>query len=283
MFPAVPSNPTFRLLPLRLLAVLLLAPIVVWGHGDLHESIAVLDREILARPGEAVLYLQRGELHRKHEDWLKAAADYDRAAALDPALAAVDLARGALGVEARRPEAAREALDRFIGKRPDDPAGYAARARLSCHEKQPAAAGEDFARAIALSPEPAPELFLDHAAALRDAGRAADAVAILDAGIAKRGPLVTLAIMALDLETTLGRTDAALRRVDALIAAAPRKEGWLHRRGDILEKAGRAAEARAAYELALAAIAVVPEYRRATEATRTLQTQIEAALRRVQP
>ena len=133
-----------------------------------------------------------------------------------------------------------------------------------------------------MSGKASPELYLESAEVLREAGREGEAVAVLDEGMARLGRLGTLAAMALDLEIALGRTEAALRRVDALIAAAPRKEGALYRRGAILEKAGRVAEARAAYELALAAIAAVPEYRRGTEATRTLQIQIEAALRGVQ-
>ena len=281
----VPRDSSFHFPPQRFLALAcalaLLAPVAGWGHGELHEAIAVLDSEIVARPGEAALYLRRGELYRKHADWLKAAADYDRAAALDPSLAVVDLARGALGIEARRFEVARAALDRFIASRPDDPAGYAGRARLLRRQKEPLAAAQDFARAVALSRPPAPELFLEAAEALREAGRPGEAVAVLDDGIARLGPLVTLAAMALDLEAALGRTDAELRRVDALIATAPRKEGWLYRRGTILEESGKLADARAAYEQALVAIAAVPEYRRATEATRTLQEKIEAALGRV--
>lgn len=282
MEPLAPRDFPFRVAA-RILALALLAPAFALGHSDLHEAITALDREIAAQPASAALHLRRGELHRKHADWLKAAADYDRAAALDPALKVVDLARGALGVEARRPEAAKTALDRFVKNCPDDAAGYAARARLLRQQKEPAAAAEDFARAVACAQQPAPDLFLDYAELLREAGKPADAVAVLEAGIAKLGPLVTLAALALDLEIAQGRTDTALRRVDALVAAAPRKEAWLLRRSGILEKAGRMAEARAACEQARAALAVVPEVRRSTAAARALQDEIEAALRRLQP
>ena len=282
-----PLDSRFHLSSLRLLAlvcvVLLCSSTTGWGHGDLHEAISALDHEIALRPDAATLYLRRGELHRKDGDWLKAAADYDRAAALDPSLSAVDLARGALELDMGRPEAARMVLDRYIRNKPDDSAGYVARARLLRRQKEAVAAAADFARARALSREPSPELYLESAEALREAGRLDEAVAVLDQGTGRLGPLGSLAMMALDLEIALGRTDAALRRVNSLIAAAPRKEGSLYRRGAILEKVGRIAEARAAYELALAAIAAVPEYRRGTEATRALQTEIEGALRGLQP
>ena len=44
--------------------------------------------------------------------------------------------------------------------------------------------------------------------------------------------------------------------------AAERKETWLRRRGDLLRRAGRETEARAAYSAALKAIASLPAWLR---------------------
>ena len=38
---------------------------------------------------------------------------------------------------------------------------------------------------------------------------------------------------------------AALRRIDVALGGAPRREGWLYRRGEVLERAGRPVGARA--------------------------------------
>ena len=78
---------------------------------ETNESLDVVDVELVRfeqDPNNASLYLKRGELHRIHQDWPAAAADYDRAAQLDPNLAVVDLARGAMAaVELQHIEAAR--------------------------------------------------------------------------------------------------------------------------------------------------------------------------------
>jgi len=99
----------------------------------------------------------------------------------------------------------------------------------------------------------------------------------LNDGIAKLGPIVSLQLPAIELELALGRHEAALARVDAVGAGAPRQEVWLARRGEILEQASRATDARRAYRAALLAL----EAARPTRATRELESRIQAALGRL--
>ena len=266
----------------RLLALLcLLAPAAALAHGDVHEEIAATTKRIAESPADAKLYLQRGELHRAHQDWTAAAADFDKAQELDPTLVFVDLARGAMLGEARRTEAAKVALDRFISRRPDDAAGYIARARVLAEAESWQAAAEDFAQAIARSKEPEPTLFIERSRAFREMKKMDDAIRALDEGIARMGPLIVLMQAALDLETEAGRTDAALARVGKIIDASPRKERWLTRRGALLEKAGRADAAREAFTAAQSALASVPADRRSTAAMQDLAKSIDAALARI--
>ena len=82
------------------------------AHGSIDEEIAILDREIAARPGEASLYAARGELHRVHRDWPRALADLERAARLDPADADIDLYHGRMLLDAGHPAAAERVLAR---------------------------------------------------------------------------------------------------------------------------------------------------------------------------
>jgi hypothetical protein len=93
------------------------------------------------------------------------------------------------------------------------------------------------------------------------------------------GPLVTLELQAIDLDSGLKRYDSALRRIDAVMARLQRKESWLVRKGQILKLAGREKESRAAYETALAAIEHLPAAHRNTRATLQLETTIRSALR----
>jgi predicted negative regulator of RcsB-dependent stress response len=94
----------------------------------------------------------------------------------------------------------------------------------------------------------------------------------------KIGPALPLHLSLLDLELEAGRFDAALSRVDQIARGSDRKDLWCVRRGEILVRAGRPAEASGAFRAALAAIESLPAERRGTKFTRDLETKARAAL-----
>jgi tetratricopeptide (TPR) repeat protein len=142
---------------------------------------------------------------------------------------------------------------------------------------EPAAAARDYALALAGAARPQPEHFVEHRDALVAAGDPAGALAALDAGIARIGPIVSLEIPAAALALDLGRPDDALARIDGLLARSPGNPILLARRGEVLARAGRTAEARAAYETALAVLERRPRHRRSERAT-ALELEIRTAL-----
>jgi len=265
------------------LASALVCPHEGAAHSDIAEQIAAVTARIEVEPRRADLFLKRGELHRAHRDWAPALADYDRAAALDPGLTSVDLARAAVGLDADTPGAALAAIERFLARRPGHADGLALRARILARLGRPLEAAEDWGRAIAASSRPRPELYLERARALAAADRRLDeALATLDEGIRRLGSVVTLELAAAELEISVARYDAALARVDRLAAAAPRREQWLLQRGEILERADRAAEAREAFAAALRAVEALPDARRRTRAVEDIETRSRSALRRLE-
>ena len=90
-------------------------------------------------------------------------------------------------------------------------------------------------------------------------------------------PSVQEILAAIDLEEQLGRHEAALRRIDRLIAQSPRNPAWLARRGELLERMGETAEAKASYAKALAAIEARPAAQR-SQRTAALERRLRAAL-----
>jgi tetratricopeptide (TPR) repeat protein len=154
---------------------------------------------------------------------------------------------------------------------------------VHAREKRWVAAAEDFGHAIEFARTPNPELFIERAQAFRADGKLDDAIATLDAGLAKLGALITLTQLAIDCEVEAGRLDAALARLAKVVDAAPRKERWLLRRGELLEKAGRIDVAREAYTAAQAALSKLPPERRATAAMEKLAQDLTAALTRLAP
>jgi tetratricopeptide (TPR) repeat protein len=275
---------SLRIISIALAAVAIL-PLRLLAHGDLHEQILAVTEQIAKDPKNSELYLKRGELHRMHQEWDLAQADYDHAAALNTTLAVVDFTRGRMFLEANWPHSAKICLDRFLLKHTNHVEGFLARARTLVKLERPLDAERDFTTAIRYAPSGRPELYIERAQALANAGdkHYAGALRGLDEGIERLGPLVTIQLHAIDLELKRKQFDAALARLEKIAAQSPRKETWLVRRGEILLQAGRREEARAAYEQALKALDALPPGRRNVPAMNELEKRIKAALETTRP
>jgi len=227
------------------------------AHPEIDEALARLAAALASAPNDASLYLERGELYAKHEDWTSAEANYVIVAELAPRLSGLALARGALALARGNPTEARSFLDVATTADSTNPTAFVLRARAFGRLGLRKAALGDYAAAFRLLTSPSPELYLERAALFASP---AEAIRSLDEGIAQLGPILSLHLRALELEISLGRTDDALSRIDLLTSTSERRELWLKRRGDILTSAGRRADARAAYEAALLAIASLPAW-----------------------
>jgi Flp pilus assembly protein TadD len=115
---------------------------------------------------------------------------------------------------------------------------------------------------------------MTHRDALLAAKKPADALRALDQGMARLGPIASLQLAAIDMETSNQNWAGALERLDQLLKQAPKSEVWIVRRGEILEHLGRRDEARAEREKALQLITARPAARR----NQTL-TELEHRLR----
>ena len=282
-----PALPAFHGCPaafrwLVMVAVLISAlvqPQAACAHGDVHLRILALTRQIEAATNNpARLYLERGELQREHGLWEAAGADYDRAAQLDPDLPGVDLCRAKLLADRGQLEAARAMFDQALQRSPDDGECFVGRARVLVKLGQRPAAIADFWRGLERLREPQPEYVVELAQALTAEGQVEEALRALDEGIRKLGPIVPLQGYALDLELGRKNNDAALARIETILARALRKENWFARRGDILLEVGRTAEARKSYEAALAAVNRLPGRLQQGPAMVKLQAHVNAAL-----
>lgn len=246
------------MLRLRLLATLVFATSVMQAHPEVEDAIVRLNARIAAAPADAELYVQRGELYARHAVWDLAEANYLVAAELDPGHSRLPRVRGALALATGHPTEARGFFDAALTRDGRDAEVFVLRARTHAALGARPAAAADLQRALDLIAQPPPELFLELAALLDPAA----AIRCLDNAIERLGPALTLQLRALALEELLGRTDAALARLDQLTAQSERRETWLKRRGDLLARARRDHDARAAYVAALAAIAALPDWLR---------------------
>jgi tetratricopeptide (TPR) repeat protein len=255
-----------------------LVPSPASAHGDLHDQIAAVTREIAAHPRDARLYVRRGELHRFHGETRAALADFDRALSLDPPSADAQLGRARALLAANRATDARHALAQFVQARPDDAEGHRTFARCLARLGRPRDAAAEYSRAIALLPRPSPDVYVERARAFASAGDRTAAIRGLDEGLQRLGPIVSLEEEAIDFEVATKNWDGALARVDRVAARTPRPESWLARRGEILAAASRPGEARVAFENALTAIERLPPRLRETRAMRRLEARVRDSL-----
>lgn len=268
------------ILQLGVAICLTLIPSLARAHEGLHEQIVAITARIKRDPKNAALYLQRGELHRLHRDWARAAADYDRASRIQPSLTIVDLGRGKMLFESRRFQQAMFVLDRFLRQQPRHVEGLVTRGRVLARIGSRLEAANDFTEALALAPAPDPELYLERAQVLAgDEHYIKEVLRGLDEGIKQLGPLVTLELAAIDLELRRNNYDAALTRLDVITAQSERKETWLVRRGEILKAAGRHEEARKAFSDAIVAIESLPPERRQSRAITALRLRARSAVK----
>jgi tetratricopeptide (TPR) repeat protein len=250
------------------------------AHGDLHDQIANMDRQIAAAPRNAALYLRRAELHRIHREWAAADLDYAKVLALEPQHPDVSWLRARAWLEAGNAAAALPELDLYLGRFPDHASARLTRARVLAAVGRHAQAAADYAVALEHLPEPEPDHYLEQLYAQQSAELSWETqLASIESGLRRVGPVPSLEDAALEVELRAKQWDAALARLDRQASAAVRKERWLFRRGLVLAQADRKEQAVAAFRASLDAIDKLPPALRNPRATAMLAEQVRRELK----
>lgn len=262
------------------LAMLSLSHFTARAHGPLHEQITNITQQLTLRPDDTALLLRRGELNRLDERWNDARADFARAQRLKPTSTEPLLGLGRLALDEGKPADAVPFLSRFVARETNHVEGHLLLARALVRSGHAGESVALFDRAVALAAEPRPEWFIERSQAQFAQGgeHTVAALAGLDEGLTRLGPVPTLQLAAIELELQHDGFDAALRRLDAILAVSERKERWLLRRGNILLRAGRAAEARTAFLAARDAFDAVPFRQQRSLAMLDFRRELEARL-----
>ncbi len=252
-------------------------------HDGLDERLHDIAHRLEESGPRADLYLRRADVLRRLGRHEEAFADLLRAGELDPDVPGLGLARGRLCVDVGWWGAAEGALETHRAREGDghEVSSLLADAALGAGRRADAVAHRR--RALALHDAPPPDLFVQLAREVRAAaadaetGRA-EALAVLEEGLARLGALASLVLPAVELDREAGRWDDALERLRALVDASPRAERWLALRGDVLAEAGRPDEARVAWLAARDALDTLPAHRRSTPLLRELDAHLVRAL-----
>jgi predicted Zn-dependent protease len=272
-----------RLLPRRGLVVGLVSLAVALavtparGHVGLDELQHAVDEEVARRPDDPQSHLAASRMHEERHEWHAALAALDDAAARGADPDVVAMIRSRIFLAAGWPRMAKRELDGLLRRRPDAYAAYLVRGRAWAKLGNLHRAQADLGEAIAHLPQPTPEQVIERRDVLVAASRTEDAIRALDDGMARIGRVATLQLAAIDLEVDRQRYDAALARLDELLAKNPTNPLWVARRGDILTEAGRPDDARAAYASALRLIDARPAGRGGGQ-LQDLRRRLDAAL-----
>jgi tetratricopeptide (TPR) repeat protein len=247
------------------------------AHDD-DITLRVIDGKLARGEGRATDLLVRAEIERADGRWAEAAASLDRAALLIPNSGRLALCRAGLAADQGCPVEVLRVLDACpdpaLATDPRVP-WMRAEALRRLGRLDEAAAAMDVA--LARDQAATAEHFLarSQVAERRPVEGAAGAIRVLEAGLERWPRAWNLASRLVDLEAEAGRWDAALARLDAVIAVAARPERLLAQRGDLLARAGRPWEAREAWTVALAGL----ESRGAKDAaSRDLESRLRTSL-----
>ena len=110
----------------------------------IEDALNRLNAQIAATPDSADLYLARGELYARHEEWVMAEANYLRAAELAPGHPRLPLLRGALEIATSRPAEALAHLDAALKIEPRNAGALILRGRARTSRGHRDTAVDDF-------------------------------------------------------------------------------------------------------------------------------------------
>ena len=268
------SSPFLRLLLCGLLASGLPWAATATAHGDVEGIINAVSQEIAQTPTVDLLLL-RARLYLEHGDHALALMDCararQRAAGDSVAAAAVARCLGQVLLADDQDQPALAAFDHSLSLHPGDGKTLELRAQALSHLQRVDDALQTYDQRESCLPPPQPQFYFDRLATQRTGERpVAEQLTGLDQGLRRLGSLIVLEEAALQIEVDAGLLDAALARLDRLVAAAARPESWLVQRGDLLRRVGRQHDAQSAYQAAVFAIEQLPPARRQSLATQSL-------------
>ncbi len=254
------------------------APLFATAHGTFHARLALLTEKISISPNDASLHFSLAELYCEHQEPARALTELDLVDALGRGDLAVDYLRGMCLHHLGKSSEALACLNSFVAAHPENSPARLQRARVHSALGETIASLDDYRAAIRLAPLLEPDLVQETADALAKNQQSEEAVQILDSALKTLGPVPSLMLRAVDLETATGRFEAALTRVDALQKIAPRPEPWMARRATVLAQAGRSHESRAAWLALRDHLAALPNLERGSHAMSLLAEQAQRAL-----
>lgn len=249
-----------------------------WAHGDYHEVLQRVQKELADSPDNADLHFSLAVAAQTHGDWAQALVSLEKTERLAPGKHPVKLVQGKALASCGQWQAAQTAFDAFLADHPGHATAHAERARTLLQLGKTGPALEDFRAAFESSPQPEPSWYADAATTLARLKRPSEAVALLNQGIGRAGPDPDLLRQAVQMETELGQFDSARTRLDALQKQSPHPESLMAEKARLMTQAGRISQARDAWQQLHAHLSSLPNLQRGLPENARLLAECAAAL-----
>ena len=231
------------------------------AHEDLMVQIQQLTKRIEKESNNANLYVLRGQLYAQHQEHAAAISDFRKAKKLHPDLLITDLLLAKVLAAQKRPKLALSPINVFLKNQPKHLDGLLIRAGIYQQLGNNVAAQKDFEQVILQNKKVQPKHYLAIVENFLsvDSTNIAPALAWLNKGQQQFGFDIVLKQKEIDLLVEHQLYKKALQRIDELLPHFQRKEQWLFKKGQILEKDQAFEQASMQYEATLATIAQLPK------------------------
>lgn len=250
----------------------------VQAHGNLHEQIEELTAQIEEQPDNAVLYVQRGLLHRSHGTYMEAVSDLQKALTIDETLEIVYIHLSQAYLQKEVADSALLHIDHYLASDPQNPTALMTKGDAYQQLGNPDLAAVTYEEAIVLKGDKAKvQDYVSWANATAQINPQS-AIQCLEKGMQQFGLLITLQELALQLEIKNALYDNAIKRINAIMKPLQRKETWLVRKAEVYEQSQQPQAAKATYREAQKAIQQLKPRLQNTDVVKALSKKIEESL-----
>ncbi|MGL4399419.1 MAG: tetratricopeptide repeat protein [Luteolibacter sp.] len=253
------------------------------GHGAYHDVVDKIEAKLKVAPDDAALHLKLAEAHAGHDEWQKCLEEISQVERLTPGKFPTGYLRGLALFIGGEDEKAKAALDVFLAENPKHIEALATRGRVLARLNHPIEAAADLQAAVKSSPAPNSELVMDLARAYQQSGKPEEATRCIDEALKISSDAPSLLACALEIETAAAMWDSALGRIAGLQKNAPSPEPWMAKRAELLTKAGRPEDSRAAWTALRDHLISQPSLKRGNPQNTKLLAQARQAIGEANP
>ncbi len=213
--------------------VLVLLSLNVYAHGDLHERIVAVTKEIKSNPDSAFLYLKRGELYFQHEEPKKSLKDYLKCQSLGYKSHRLDYSMASTHRDLGNLETANQILSNILAADHQHVRAHRLKGKVLMELEQFHEAALSFERVISYATGTLPENYLEASLAwekCEDETHYCEAIETIENGISKLGNLPIFYNRLITLNRKIEDFGSVLYYQSLIIDQSQRKESGYYNR-----------------------------------------------------